>query len=54
MEPDRPSNLENPCKTITLLWPEAILRKLTDEEMAAYRAPFVNAEYRQLMLNLPR
>lgn len=34
--------------------PGAVLRKLTDEEMAAYRAPFVQEEDRQPMLNWPR
>jgi len=34
--------------------PSSILRKLSDEEMAAYRAPFANEEDRQPMLNWPR
>ena len=34
--------------------PNSILRKLTDDEMAAYRAPFVKEEDRQPMLNWPR
>ena len=34
--------------------PGAILRKLTDEEMAAYRAPFAREDHRQPMLNWPR
>ena len=34
--------------------PSSILRKLTDDEMAAYRAPFLKEEDRQPMLNWPR
>ena len=34
--------------------PSSILRKLSDEEMAAYRAPFAQEEDRQPMLNWPR
>jgi haloalkane dehalogenase len=34
--------------------PSSILRKLSDEEMAAYRAPFVLEADRQPMLNWPR
>jgi haloalkane dehalogenase len=34
--------------------PSSILRKLSDEEMAAYRAPFARQEDRQPMLNWPR
>ena len=34
--------------------PSAILRKLTDDEMAAYRAPFANEDDRQPVLNWPR
>jgi len=34
--------------------PSSILRTLSDEEMAIYRAPFVNEEDRQPMLNWPR
>jgi len=34
--------------------PSSILRKLSDEEMAAYRAPFTNEADRQPMLNWPR
>ena len=34
--------------------PSSILRKLTDEEMASYRAPFTVEEDRQTMLNWPR
>lgn len=34
--------------------PGSILRKLSDEEMAAYRAPFTNEADRQPMLNWPR
>jgi len=34
--------------------PSSILRKLSDEEMAAYRAPFNNEADRQPMLNWPR
>jgi len=34
--------------------PGSILRKLSDDEMAAYRAPFVREEDRQPMLNWPR
>ena len=34
--------------------PNSILRKLTDDEMAAYRAPFAQEEDRQPMLNWPR
>lgn len=34
--------------------PSSIIRKLSDEEMANYRAPFANEEDRQPMLNWPR
>jgi haloalkane dehalogenase len=34
--------------------PSSILRKLTDEEMAAYRAPFMEHDNRQVTLNWPR
>jgi len=34
--------------------PSSIMRKLSDEEMNAYRAPFVREEDRQPMLNWPR
>ena len=34
--------------------PSAVLRKLTDEEMGHYRAPFANTEDRQPTLNWPR
>jgi len=34
--------------------PSSILRKLSDEEMAVYRAPFTKEEDRQPMLNWPR
>jgi haloalkane dehalogenase len=34
--------------------PSSILRKLSDEEMASYRAPFTVEEDRQTMLNWPR
>lgn len=34
--------------------PGSILRRLSDEEMAAYRAPFTRKEDRQPMLNWPR
>lgn len=34
--------------------PNSILRKLTHDEMATYRAPFVKEEDRQPMLNWPR
>jgi haloalkane dehalogenase len=34
--------------------PSSILRKLTDQEMAEYRAPFVEQDSRQTMLNWPR
>ncbi len=34
--------------------PSSILRKLSDEEMAHYRAPFGNPSDRQTMLNWPR
>ena len=34
--------------------PSAVLRKLTDEEMEHYRAPFANSEDRQPTLNWPR
>ena len=34
--------------------PSSILRKLSDEEMTAYRAPFAKEEDRQPMLNWPR
>jgi haloalkane dehalogenase len=34
--------------------PSSILRKLSDEEMAQYRAPFVSEDDRQVTLNWPR
>ena len=34
--------------------PSSILRKLTDQEMAEYRAPFVERDSRETMLNWPR
>ena len=34
--------------------PNSILRKLSDEEMAAYRAPFAEEADRQTLLNWPR
>ena len=34
--------------------PSAVIRKLSDEEMGNYRAPFVNIEDRQPTLNWPR
>ncbi len=34
--------------------PSSIMRPLTDEEMATYRAPFAEAPDRQVMLNWPR
>ena len=34
--------------------PSSIIRDLSDEEMAAYRAPFDSPEYRQPTLNWPR
>jgi haloalkane dehalogenase len=34
--------------------PSSIMRPLTDEEMATYRAPFADAPDRQVMLNWPR
>ena len=34
--------------------PSSIIRDLSDEEMAAYRAPFDNPEHRQPTLNWPR
>ena len=34
--------------------PSSILRKLSDDEMASYRAPFINEADRQPMLNWPR
>ena len=34
--------------------PSAVLRKLTDEEMGNYRAPFINPDDRQPTLNWPR
>ena len=34
--------------------PSSIIRDLSDEEMAAYRAPFGNPEHRQPTLNWPR
>ncbi len=34
--------------------PSTILRKLTDQEMAAYRAPFIEKDNRQTTLNWPR
>lgn len=34
--------------------PSSIMRKLTDEEMAEYRAPFVEKDNRQITLNWPR
>ena len=39
---------------IEAVLPNSILRKLSNEEMAAYRAPFANEEDRQPMLNWPR
>lgn len=39
---------------IEAVLPSAILRKLSDEEMAAYRAPFALEVDRQPMLNWPR
>ena len=34
--------------------PSSVLRQLTDQEMAEYRAPFVEKDSRQTMLNWPR
>lgn len=34
--------------------PSSVIRKLSEEEMNAYRAPFENPEDRQVMLNWPR
>jgi haloalkane dehalogenase len=34
--------------------PSSILRKLTDQEMAEYRAPFIEKDNRQITLNWPR
>jgi len=39
---------------IEAVLPASVLRKLTEEEMAAYRAPFVERDSRQTMLNWPR
>jgi len=39
---------------IEAVLPASILRKLTDAEMDAYRAPFVEKANRQTMLNWPR
>ena len=39
---------------IEAVLPNSILRKLSDDEMAAYRAPFANEADRQPMLNWPR
>ena len=39
---------------IEAVLPNSILRNLTEEEMAAYRAPFSREEDRQPMLNWPR
>jgi haloalkane dehalogenase len=39
---------------IEAVLPNSILRQLSDEEMAAYRAPFANEADRQPMLNWPR
>ena len=39
---------------IEAVLPSSILRKLTEEEMAAYRVPFLDRESRQTMLNWPR
>ena len=39
---------------IEAVLPSSILRKLTDQEMAGYRAPFVERGSRQTMLNWPR
>lgn len=36
------------------VFPTSIIREMTEEEMDAYRAPFLNPEDRQLMLNWPR
>lgn len=39
---------------IEAVLPSSVMRKLTDEEMAAYRAPFIDKDSRQTMLNWPR
>ncbi len=39
---------------IEAVLPSSIMRPLTDEEMATYRAPFADAPDRQVMLNWPR
>lgn len=39
---------------IEAVLPSSIMRPLTDKEMATYRAPFVDAPDRQVMLNWPR
>ena len=39
---------------IEAVLPNSILRKLTEEELAVYRAPFAKEEDRQPMLNWPR
>lgn len=39
---------------IEAVLPNSILRKLTEEELAVYRAPFAREEDRQPMLNWPR
>ena len=39
---------------IEVVLPSSIMRPLTDEEMATYRAPFADAPDRQVMLNWPR
>ncbi len=39
---------------IEAVLPSSVIRKLTDEEMAAYRAPFAESDDRQTTLNWPR
>ena len=39
---------------IEAVLPSSIMRPLTEEEMATYRAPFADAPDRQVMLNWPR
>jgi len=39
---------------IEAVLPSSVLRKLTDQEMAAYRAPFLDGDNRQATLNWPR
>ena len=44
----------NRNKFVEDVLPNSILRKLTDQEMAEYRAPFIDKDNRQATLNWPR